>query len=231
MIDFRQLRGVMASAFDTDNIVKVYDKKTTTVYAENVPCHFVITQVDNPGTGETVAEKPVPVVVYGELYTSETPLIRDGYSIVVEKKDSAGNVLATYEGVAGMPAYRAGRMVTVMKITAIQSKEEPEPPAGFNIRVPDGSGGYYVTTDRYAIEVKEISNGLGGFETAVVLTDIRFEYTGGKVYLEDDGFYGRLQLFPLEYGGYVTFKDGVSSYRVNGSQPPKEYNGKPYVTM
>ena len=231
MIDFRQLRGVMASAFDTDNIVKVYDKATTTVYAENVPCHFVITQVDNPGTGETVAEKPVPVVVYGELYTSETPLIRDGYSIVVEKKDSAGNVLATYEGVAGMPAYRAGRMVTVMKITAIQSKEEPEPPAGFNIRVPDGSGGYYVTTDRYAIEVKEISNGLGGFETAVVLTDIRFEYTGGKVYLEDDGFYGRLRLFPLEYGGYVTFKDGVSSYRVNGSQIPKEYNGKPYVTM
>lgn len=231
MIDFRQLRGTMAAAFDTDNIVKVYDKTTTTVYAENVPCHFVITQVDNPGTGETVAEKPVPVVVYGELYTSEAPIIRDGYSIVVEKKDSAGNVLATYEGVAGMPAYRAGRMVTVMKITAIQSKEEPEPPAGFNIRVPDGSGGYYVTTDRYAIEVKEISNGLGGVETAVVLTDIRFEYTGGKVYLEDDGFYGRLRLFPLEYGGYVTFKDGVSSYRVNGKQTPKEYNGKPYVTM
>lgn len=231
MIDFRQLRGTMAAAFDTDNIVKVYDKKTTTVYAENVPCHFVITQTDTPGTGETVAEAPVPVVVYGELYTSETPIIRDGYSVVVEKKDTAGNVIATYEGRAGMPAYRAGRMVTVMKITSIQSKEEPEPPAGFTIKAPDGGGGYYVTTDRYAIEVKEISNGLGGFETAVVLTDIRFEFTGGKVYLEDDGFYGTLQLFPLEYSGYITFTDGVTSYRANGKQPPKEYNGKPYVTM
>ena len=231
MIDFRQLRGVMATAFDTDNIVKVYDKITTTVYAENVPCHFVITQADNPGAGEIVAEKPIPVVVYGEIYTSERPIIRDGYIIVVEKKDSAGNVLATYEGVAGMPAYRAGRMVTVMKITDIQSEEEPEPPAGFNIRVPDGWSGYYTTTDRYAIEVKEIDDGWGGVENAVVLTDIRFEYTGGKVYLEDDGFYGRLQLFPLEAGGIITFNDGVSSYQVNGSQTPKEYNGKPYVTM
>lgn len=231
MIDFRQLRGVMASAFDTDNLVSVTDTLTNTVTAENVPCHFVITQVDNPGTGETVAEKPVPVVVYGEIYTSETPIIREGDAVVIEKKDTAGNVIATYEGRAGMPAYRAGRMVTVMKITAIKSEEEPEPTGGFNIIVPNGLGGTETSADKYAVEEKKIDDGAGGVYNVLSLLDIRFEVEGSAVYLEDDGLGGRVKLFPYAYSGYIKFTDGVTTYSAYAKQTPGMDGGRAYVTI
>ena len=231
MIDFRQLRGLMSCSFDTDNLVSVTDPLTKTTTAENIPCHFVITSADNPGYTAGAAQKPAPVTVYGEIYTSETPIIREGNTVVIEKKDTAGNIIATYAGRAAMPAYRAGRVVTVVEITSIVSNEEPEPPAGYNIKAPGSEGGTITSKERYAVEERKIDDMAGGYYRVLVLTDPRFEVSGNAVYVDDSGLGGRVKLFPYAYTGYIQFTDGVTTYRAYTRQTPETTGDRPYVTI
>lgn len=224
MIDFGQLRGLMHDAFDTDNIVFIKNDLGTVV-AENIPCHFVITTADNPGAAETSAERPVPVTVYGEIFTSEVPEIRDGYTVQVEKKDAAGEVVATYEGTAAMPAYRAGRVSIVVKLDDIASAEEPEPsnPTG-KLNVPNGFGGYENTADSFEYKLGTMSNGLGGFDNVVYFIDAAFVWSGSTLKVTDGS------LGTVTVAAYTTVIDDKTGdrYRIT-SAPKKDTDGVPYA--
>lgn len=224
MIDFGQLRGLMHDAFDTDNLVFVKDSNGTVV-SENIPCHFVITKADDPGSAETSAERPVPVTVYGEIFTSEVPIIRDGYTVQVEKKNAAGEVVATYEGTAAMPAYRAGRLSVIVKLDDIVSGEEPEPtnPTG-KLNVPNGFGGYEDTTDSFEYKLGVLSNGLGGFDNVVYFIDPAFEWTGSKLQVTDSG------LGTVTVAAYTTVIDDTTAERYRITSAPKlDDDGTPYA--
>lgn len=156
MIDFRMITPYMNAAFDTDNIVSVTDTATQTVKAENVPCHLVITQGDTDAPSGTVADAVLPVTLYGKIYFNHDVLILDGDTVIVQKRDVAGNVVATYEGKSGVPSVRVGRKVCLFTITnVLQPTPTPEPtptpkPDGlYSFRWRADEGGYEETPGFY----------------------------------------------------------------------------------
>lgn len=126
MIDFTNIKPFV-SQFDTDLLAQVVDATTQETKYENVPCHFVIRQIDAAPTDAKVGDGYMPIIVAGEVYTSEPLDIDDKDDVVVLKRDKAGNVLAAYEGQAGTQAVRGARSVFAVTLSKVNPPLPPRP--------------------------------------------------------------------------------------------------------
>lgn len=151
---YNGLRGVL-TAFETDNILSVTEPLASTPKIENVPCHLVITQGDNPNTSTTLGAATLPIMLFAKVYTGLGVVINVDDEVVVQKKDKGGNVLATYTGKAGVPTVKQSRKETVLQITKVEQEyvidDEPVVPdtpvcnecVPVAMRLSDGEGGFY----------------------------------------------------------------------------------------
>ena len=168
-------------AFETDNILSVTEPLASAPKAENVPCHLVVTQGDNPNTSATLGAATLPVLVYAKVYTGLGVVINVDDELVVQKKDKKGNVLATYHGKAGVPTVRQSRKETALQITKVVQEfsidDEPVVPdtpvckecVPVAMRLPDGEGGYYYDESANATVLPreaKAPDGEGGMMTA-----------------------------------------------------------------
>ncbi len=126
MIDFTNIK-LYVSQFDTDLLAQVVDATTGDTKYENIPCHFVIRQIDAAPAGGTVSAGYMPIIVAGEVYTSEPLDISDKDSVTVYKRDKAGNVLAAYEGQTGTIAVRGARSVFTVTLSKVNPPLPPKP--------------------------------------------------------------------------------------------------------
>lgn len=126
MIDFTNIRPFV-SQFDTDLLAQVTDFNTQEVKYENIPCHFVIRQIDAAPEGSKVSIGYMPIVVAGEVYTSEPMDIDDKDSVIVYKRDKAGNILAEYRGQAGTLIVRGARSVFAVTLSKVTPALPPKP--------------------------------------------------------------------------------------------------------
>lgn len=209
-IPFDSLRGIY-KRYDTDRIVSVYDDMGVLRF-EDKPCHLTIKQNDNPATSTTDGAALIPVVVYGELYSGLDISIFDGDVVTVEKRDSKGEVIATYKGKAGRQTARQSRRVSVMQITSIVRPDPPIPPEPeeipVSIFIPKAPGSYdYVP----GFKVKLVQRNESYLDSAGgVISDIvdYMVFSDGWI-LESDGVY-----CPTE--STLGF-----NYRVNGNERVK----------
>lgn len=168
------------NAFNTDNILSITEPLATAPKAENVPCHLVIAQGDNPNTSATLGAATLPILVYAKVYTGLGVVINADDELVVQKKDKGGNVLATYHGKAGVPTVRQSRKETALQITKVVQEfsidDEPTVPdtpvctecVAVGMRLPDGEGGYYYDESASAtVKPREgrVPDGEGGLTT------------------------------------------------------------------
>ena len=168
-------------AFETDNILSITDKAGETVKAENIPCHLVIAQGDNPNTSASLGAATLPIQIYAKVYTGLGVVINVDDVLVVQKKDKKGNVLATYHGKAGVPTVRQSRKETALQITKVEQEfsidDEPVVPdtpvcnecVPVAMRLSDGEGGYYYDESASATVLPreaKVDDGEGGKETA-----------------------------------------------------------------
>ena len=191
-------------AFETDNILSVTEPLASAPKAENVPCHLVITQGDNPNTSATLGAATLPVLVYAKVYTGLGVVINVDDVLVVQKKDKKGNVLATYHGKAGVPTVRQSRKETALQITKVVQEfvidDEPVVPdtpvcnecVPVGMRLPDGEGGYYYDESASATVLPreaKVDDGEGGKETAYFIDfHHNWEITEtGVYYLDSNG--------------------------------------------
>lgn len=191
-------------AFETDNILSVTDKTGESVKAENIPCHLVIAQGDNPNTSATLGAATLPILIYAKVYTGLGVVISVDDVLVVQKKDKNGNVLATYHGKAGVPTVRQSRKETALQITKVEQEyvidDEPVVPdtpvcnecVPVGMRLSDGEGGYYYDESAGATVAPreaKVSDGEGGFETAYYIDfHDNWEITEtGVYYLDGNG--------------------------------------------
>lgn len=126
MIDFTNIKPFV-SQFDTDLLAQVTDATTGDIKYENIPCHFVIRQIDAAPTGSKVDIGYMPIVVAGEVFTSEPLDISDKDAVTVYKRDKAGNILAAYAGQAGTIAVRGARSMFAVTISKINPPLPPTP--------------------------------------------------------------------------------------------------------
>lgn len=126
MIDFTNIKPFV-SQFDTDLIAQVVDFDTKEIKYENIPCHFVIRQIDAAPTGASVSTHYMPVVTVGEVYTSQLLDIDDKDAVTIYKRDKAGNVLAEYQGQAGTIAVRGARSVFAVTLSEVNPTIPPKP--------------------------------------------------------------------------------------------------------
>lgn len=143
------------NAFNTDNILSITEPLASAPKVENVPCHLVITQGDNPNTSATLGAATLPILIYAKVYTGLGVVINVDDELVVQKKDKKGNVLATYHGKAGVPTVRQSRKETALQITKVVQEftidDEPTVPdtpvctecVPVAMRLPDGEGAFY----------------------------------------------------------------------------------------
>lgn len=147
MIDFTKLTKKLQQ-FDSDLLTKIVETEVS------VPCHLVITQGDNPNSSATSGQKELPVVAYGTVYLNTDSIINANDSIVVEKRDTQGTVLATYYGTAGEPTVKQSRKEITFAIDKVE-QGAPEPPVisvEVEVYVSDGYGGYYWYSDGLMVE-------------------------------------------------------------------------------
>ena len=191
-------------AFETDNILSVTEPLATAPKAENVPCHLVITQGDNPNTSATLGAATLPVLVYAKVYTGLGVVINVDDELVVQKKDKKGNVLATYHGKAGVPTVRQSRKETALQITKVVQEfvidDEPVVPdtpvcnecVPVGMRLPDGEGGYYYDESAKATVLPreaKAPDGEGGMMTAYFI-DFHHNWEiseAGVYYMDSNG--------------------------------------------
>ena len=191
-------------AFETDNILSVTEPLASAPKAENVPCHLVVTQGDNPNTSATLGAATLPVLVYAKVYTGLGVVINVDDELVVQKKDKKGNVLATYHGKAGVPTVRQSRKETALQITKVEQEfsidDEPVVPdtpvcnecVPVAMRLPDGEGGYYYDESAGATVLPreaKAPDGEGGMMTAYFVDfHHNWEITeAGVYYLDKNG--------------------------------------------
>ena len=84
------------NAFNTDNILSITEPLASAPKAENIPCHLVVTQGDNPNASATLGAATLPILIYAKVYTGLGVVINVDDELVVQKKDRDGHVLATY---------------------------------------------------------------------------------------------------------------------------------------
>lgn len=223
MIDFSPLGAAMASAFDCDHIVSITDI-TGKVRMKDLPCHLVITSNDNPTIGTTSGAAILPISFFAEVYTGQDVVILEGDEVVVEKRDTTGNVLTTYTGKSGVPSVRQGRKVASLQITKVEQVSPLPPSKKFFIRMPDGRGGYFISANSYLGFVDAVDDDIAaGF----YFTDPAFRITDGpKVYLNDPKFYGEREIT----GGKIRFAaddpTGLPKYvTLNGVTPAQDSKG------
>ena len=191
-------------AFETDNILSVTEPLATAPKAENVPCHLVITQGDNPNTSATLGAATLPVLVNAKVYTGLGVVINVDDELVVQKKDKKGNVLATYHGKAGVPTVRQSRKETALQITKVVQEfvidDEPVVPdtpvcnecVPVGMRLPDGEGGYYYDESANATVLPreaKVPDGEGGFDTGYYI-DFHHNWEiseAGVYYMDSNG--------------------------------------------
>lgn len=169
------------NAFNTDNILSITDKTGESVKAENIPCHLVIAQGDNPNTSASLGAATLPILIYAKVYTGLGVVINVDDVLVVQKKDKNGNVLATYHGKAGVPTVRQSRKETALQITKVEQEfsidDEPVVPdtpvcsecVPVAMRLSDGEGGFYWDDSAGATLLPreaKVSDGEGGLMTA-----------------------------------------------------------------
>ncbi len=157
MIPFENIGAQLSQAFDNDLITFASDEwANTNRYPEGVPCHLSIKSTDDPATDEVVAESRIPVQMYAQLNFDVSYIFKAKDYVRVEKHDMAGEVIATYEGRIGVPAYRQSRAIAQMKITKVE-KVPPTPPITsesyiVDIYGDDGEGGHsWISTNNYGI--------------------------------------------------------------------------------
>lgn len=143
------------NAFNTDNILSITEPLASAPKAENIPCHLVVTQGDNPNTSATLGAATLPILVYAKVYTGLGVVINVDDEIVVQKKDRGGNVLATYYGKAGVPTVKQSRKETALQITKVVQEftvddgpTVPDTPVCTEcvpvaMHLSDGEGGFY----------------------------------------------------------------------------------------
>ena len=130
MIPFENIGAQLSQAFDNDLITFASDDwDNTNRYPEGVPCHLSIKSTDDPATDEVVAESRIPVQMYAQLNFDVSYIFKAKDYVRAEKHDQNGEVIATYEGRIGVPAYRQSRAVAQMKITKVE-KVPPTPIRG-----------------------------------------------------------------------------------------------------
>lgn len=126
MIDFTNIKPFV-SRFDTDLIAQVVDFDTQEVKYENIPCHFVIRQIDAAPEGSSVSTHYMPIITAGEVYTSQPLDIDDKDVVIILKRDKAGNILAEYQGQAGTIAVRGARSVFAVTLSKVNPPIPPKP--------------------------------------------------------------------------------------------------------
>lgn len=169
------------NAFNTDNILSITEPLAEAPKAENIPCHLVVTQGDNPNASATLGAATLPILVYAKVYTGLGVVINVDDVLVVQKKDKKGNVLATYYGKAGVPTVKQSRKETALQITKVAQEfsvdDEPTVPdtpvcndcVAVGMRLPDGEGGYYYDESASATVLPreaKVPDGEGGTMTA-----------------------------------------------------------------
>ena len=188
-------------AFETDNILSVTEPLASAPKAENVPCHLVVTQGDNPNTSAALGAATLPILIYAKVYTGLGVVINVDDELVVQKKDKKGNVLATYHGKAGVPTVRQSRKETALQITKVVQEfvidDEPVVPdtpvcnecVPVAMRLPDGEGGYYYDESANATVLPreaKAPDGEGGMMTAYFVDfHHNWEITEAGVYYMD----------------------------------------------
>lgn len=147
MIPFENIGTQLSQAFDNDLITFASDEwANTNRFPDGLPCHLSIKSTDDPATDEVVAESRIPVQMYAQLNFPTSAIFKAKDYVRVEKHDMAGEVIATYEGRIGNPAYRQSRAIAQMKITKVD-KVPPTPPITsvvytVDIYGDDGEGGH-----------------------------------------------------------------------------------------
>ena len=194
MIPFENIGAQLSQAFDNDLITFASDDwENTNRYPEGVPCHLSIKTTDDPATDEVVAESRIPVQMYAQLNFPTSAIFKAKDYVRVEKHDMAGEVIATYEGRIGVPAYRQSRAIAQMKITKVE-KVEPTPPITsvvytVDIYGSDGEAGHmWISGTTYSI---------------TAYSDGHLEFTSGW---RDKGTY--IQYYS-GYAGYMTVASGL----------------------
>lgn len=159
MIPFENIGAQLSQAFDNDLITFASDDwGNTNRYPDGVPCHLSIKSTDDPATSEVVAESRIPVQMYAQLNFDVSYIFKAKDYIRAEKHDKDGNVIVTYEGRIGVPAYRQSRAIAQMKITKVE-KVEPTPPITSEVYTvdiygDDGEGGHsWISGTSYTITV------------------------------------------------------------------------------
>lgn len=223
MIDFSPLGAAMASAFDCDHIVSITDSMGK-VRMEDLPCHLVIASNDNPTSGATSGAAILPISFFAEVYTGQDVVILEGDEVVVEKRDRAGNVLATYTGKSGVPSVRQGRKVASLQITKVRQVSPLPPSKKFFIWMPEEEGGYFISANSYLGSVDAVDDNIAaGF----YFTDPAFRIADGpRVYLDDPNFYGEREI----KGGMIRFAaddpTGLPKYVTpDGAAPAQDGKG------
>lgn len=148
MIPFENIGTQLSQAFDNDLITFISDDwDNTNRYPDGVPCHLSIKTTDDPDDATIIADSRVPIQMYAQLNFANDICFKAKDYVRVEKHDQNGDVIVTYEGRVGVPAYRQARGVAQMKINTV-IKAEPEPPVPpstlytVDIYGDDGEGGH-----------------------------------------------------------------------------------------
>lgn len=191
------------NAFNTDNILSITEPSASAPKAENVPCHLVVTQGDNPDTSATLGAATLPILIYAKVYTGLGVVINVDDVLVVQKKDKNGNVLATYHGKAGVPTVRQSRKETALQITKVEQEfvidDEPTIPdtpvcndcVAVAMRLPDGEGAFYWDDSAMATVLPreaKVPDGEGSMMTAYFIDfHDNWEITETGVYYLDGG--------------------------------------------
>jgi len=157
MIPFENIGTQLSQAFDNDLITFASDDwENTNRYPEGVPCHLSIKTTDDPDDATIIADSRVPIQMYAQLNFDVSYIFKAKDYVRVEKHDKDGNVIVTYKGRIGVPAYRQSRAIAQMKITSVE-KVEPTPPITsesyiVDIYGDDGEGGHsWISTNNYGI--------------------------------------------------------------------------------
>lgn len=157
MIPFENIGAQLSQAFDNDLITFASDDwENTNRYPEGVPCHLSIKTTDDPDDATIIADSRVPIQMYAQLNFDVSYIFKAKDYVRVEKHDKDGNVIVTYKGRIGVPAYRQSRAIAQMKITSVE-KVEPTPPITsesyiVDIYGDDGEGGHsWISTNNYGI--------------------------------------------------------------------------------
>lgn len=192
------------NAFNTDNILSITEPLAEAPKAENIPCHLVVTQGDNPNASATLGAATLPILIYAKVYTGLGVVINVDDVLVVQKKDKNGKVLATYYGKAGVPTVRQSRKETALQITKVVQEfvidDEPVVPdtpvceecVAVAMRLPDGEGGYFYDDSAGATILPreaKVSDGEGGLMTGYFIDfHDNWEITEtGVYYLDGNG--------------------------------------------